>query len=126
MRAAMQRAQFFFAIAVAALLPSCGSQSITMPEDLPITTYKKDTAFTMTVVLDSCKDICATYETPTCEVEVDGTTIYLQVEVTYERDGTACAEVCTGQVLAHCDVGALAAGMYTVESGSFKRTIQVL
>jgi hypothetical protein len=123
MRADMRRALFFF---FAIALSSCGSQSITMPEDLPITTYKKDTAFTMTVVLDSCKDVCATYEPPSCNVEIDGSTIFLDVEVAYERGDEACSEVCTGQVLAHCDVSALAAGMYTVESGSFKRTIKVI
>lgn len=115
----------FGALAFLGLL-SCGGDALTMPEDVQITTYKKDTPFTLTVVMKSCADTCATYSDPTCSVEVDGETILLDVEVSYERTGDQCSEVCSGQVLAHCDVSGLAPGTYTIESGSFRKTINVI
>lgn len=123
MRADMRRAVLF---ALVTGLMSCGGQSLTTPESLTIQTYKKDTPFTLTFVMTSCRDACATYETPECSVEVEGNTIRVDVEVSYERNGGGtCIELCAGEVIAHCDVQALPEGTYTVESGSFSKTIDV-
>lgn len=113
-------------LVLGALVASCGGQSLDTPEELDITTYRVNTAFTLTLIMESCRDTCATYEASTCEVEIDGNTLKLDVEVEYERNNDECADVCNGQVLAHCSVGPLAAGTYTVEAGSFRRTITVL
>jgi hypothetical protein len=119
----MRRA-FSFAFVVG--LFSCGGQTLTTPESLRIDTYSKNTPFTLTFVMTSCRDACATYETPECVVEVTDKTITVEVEVPYSREGDTCIEVCAGEVIAHCNVSPLPAGTYTVESGSFRKTIDVI
>ena len=107
------------------VLFACGGSSLTTPEDLPITTYPADAEFRMTFVMDSCADPCATYDPAECSVSVEGQTIEVDVEVSYERSDEACSNQCGGQVLAHCTVRALGAGTYTVQAGSFQRQITV-
>jgi hypothetical protein len=123
---AIRRIATIFFLGFAALAASCGNQSLETPEELLISTYPKDAAFTLTLIMESCRDTCATYQESTCEVEIDGNTIKLSPEVEYERSNDECAEVCNGQVFAHCSIPALGAGTYTIEAGSFKRTITVI
>ena len=112
-------------------LASCG-QALTNPEDLVIKRYPKDTPFRISLTMRSCSDRCSTYETPECAVAIEGTKIELDVSVAYdERAGTdrstltGCSEACGPPVYAHCEVRALGAGTYTVESGGFRREIVV-
>jgi hypothetical protein len=127
MPADMLRATLFSAIAFAIGLTACGGQSLTTPENLRIDTYPKDTPFTLTLVMESCRDTCATYGDAECSVEVaEENMILVEIEVSYERLGDQCAEVCAGEVLAHCDVNGLPAGKYTVKAGGFQRTIDVI
>jgi hypothetical protein len=104
------------------LLSACG-QSLTTPEDLVITTYAANTRFTMTFVMKSCGDACSKYDAPSCNVSVDGHTINVNAHVGYSRNSGACSELCGPEVLAHCDVGPLPSGTYTVVSGGFRRDI---
>jgi hypothetical protein len=121
----MRSAMIFGALALFGLV-SCGGDALTMPEDISIVTYKKDTPFTLTVIMKSCADTCATYTEPSCSVEYEGDTILLDVEIAYDRNSDQCTERCQGQVLLHCDVRGLSAGTYTIESGSFRKTINVI
>lgn len=122
----MSRASFFGAIALAIGLSACGGSSLSTPESLRIDTYRKDTPFTLTLVMESCRDTCSTYSESKCSVEVEGNEIVLDIDVPYERTSESCVEVCTGEVLAHCSVNGLAAGKYTVKAGGFSRTIDVI
>lgn len=122
----MFRASFLGAIALAIGLSACGGQSLTTPESLRIDTYRKDTPFTLTLIMESCRDTCSTYSESKCSVEVEGNEILVDVEVEYERNEESCVEVCAGEVLAHCSVNGLPAGKYTVKAGGFSRTIDVI
>jgi hypothetical protein len=116
----------WFVVSLVAVAFACGGQSLTTPEDLPITTYPAGSEFTLTFVMESCADACAQYEQGECSVSVDGGTIEVEVSVSYERnDSDGCTETCSGNVLAHCRVGALDPGTYTVQAGSFQRQITV-
>jgi archaellum component FlaG (FlaF/FlaG flagellin family) len=102
----------------------CG-QSISTPEDLVITTYPANAKFTLTLVMKACGDACAKYDSASCSVSIDGHTINVDAHVGYSRENNNCSEMCGPEVLAHCDVGPLQAGTYTVVDGSFRRDITV-
>lgn len=113
-------------IAWVGLTGACGGQSLDTPEDLVIRDYPKDAPFVLTVVMKSCSDRCATYDASRCKVAVEGNQIKLDVSVHFSRDNSKpCSEVCGPQVIAHCDVGALNPGTYTVVSGSFRKDITI-
>ena len=116
-----------FVTALALSLGGCGGLSVDTPTDLTVTTYPANKAFTMTLTMQACRDSCATYEEASCSVSVDGSTIEVDASVSYSRDvdDVECLNLCGQPVFAHCDVPALSAGTYTVESGSFRRTIVV-
>lgn len=110
---------------------SCGDDSLTRPADLPITTYTANQEFTMTLVMSRCRQACETYSDSECDVSIeqDDRTIKISPKVSVERnDSIDCNENCSGAaVLAHCEVGPLDAGTWTVEAtdGLFSRTIEL-
>lgn len=118
-------ARTLLALTFGLALSACGGSTLTQPQDLPTNVYPANTPFRMTLVMKTCSDSCATYEAPECTVEVDGTTLLVDASVSYERTGETCTERCGAPVLAHCDVGGLAAGEYVVESEGFRRQITV-
>ena len=107
--------------------PSCGSQSLTTPEDLPITTYGTGKPFMLSFVMSSCRDPCSMYDTPRCSVSFDQKERLIEVDISldYSRQEDNCSNVCGGQVLAHCQIEGLDSGTYTVKSGSFERKITI-
>ncbi len=129
------------------LLAACGHQSLDMPEELVIHDFPAHKAFTMTVVMKACSDLCASYDQPSCKVSIASETvqttttsadgkvstigvkkklIQLDVHVGYSsHTGPECAGQCGPQILAHCNVGALDPGTYTVVSGSFRQDVTV-
>lgn len=118
-------------VGLAFLGSACGAETLRRPVDLPITTYPANELFTLTLVMQRCRQPCETYSDPECEVTVneDSRTIRVDPEVEVERDDDAtCSGQCSGApVLAHCSVGPLNAGEWIVEStqGRFSRAITV-
>jgi hypothetical protein len=136
-----------FAWTALLLLAACGHQSLDMPEELLIHDFPAKKPFTLTVVMKACSDLCSSYDQPSCKVSIatqtvqttttaaNGTVstigvqhrlIQLDVHVGYtSHTGPECAGQCGPQILAHCNVGALDPGAYTVVSGSFRQDVTV-
>jgi hypothetical protein len=126
-----------------AIAAACGGKSLDMPEILAIHDYPAKVPFTLTLVMKSCSDLCAHYDPASCSVSVssetktiksaDGTDMQvverflnIDVHVSYSADtGADCLGQCGPEILAHCNVGPLDAGAYTVVSGSFRSDITV-
>src|SRR5215472_10050909 len=64
---------------------ACGKQSLDTPQELDIHTYPAKTAFTITVVMQACSDLCASYDQPSCSVSLDTTSVST---TTTTADGT--------------------------------------
>jgi hypothetical protein len=120
------RARLILSAALA--LVGCGGLSVDTPVDLQVTTYPANTPFTLTLTMQACRDACATYEEAECSVSVKADNV-LEVDASVQYDRTVdeqqCPNRCGQPVFAHCPVPSLGAGTYTVESGSFVRTILV-
>lgn len=125
---------FFATLLGLGLLAACGSRTLETPETLRIDEYPAGQAFTVTFVMKGCSDRCSTYEAAECTVELaeEGNVLLISVSVPYDdKEGvdTAALEDCTLQcgppVLAHCAVPALPAGTWSIESGTFRGTIEV-
>ncbi|MEL6187641.1 MAG: hypothetical protein AAFU79_23725 [Myxococcota bacterium] len=114
---------------LASIGAACGDDALTRPTGLPILTYPAGREFTLTLIMDRCRQSCETYAPSECEVSVEASDRVVEVSprVPFERtDGVACNENCSGAaVLAHCAVGALEAGAWTVEAanGGFRQAI---
>lgn len=109
------------------VLSSCGD-SLTTPEDIPITRLPANEPFSLTLVMESCSDPCTSYGEPSCEVGVDEEDRVIHVDASVDlgsQDGECISALCGPQVLAHCDVPALPAGTYTVRSGTFMHQISL-
>ncbi len=108
-------------------LCACGGQSSDTPSDLQVTTYPAGEAFTLSLTMQACSDVCAEYDEPNCSVDVDGNTIKVNASLSWSRQGSdsECPNLCGPPKFAHCDVSALDAGTYTVESGQFRKDIVV-
>jgi hypothetical protein len=114
-----------------ALLAACGSASLVTPEALPVREYFQDRPVELTLVMKNCSNTCVSYEAGTCKVSLEGKTINLEIDVPYsdktvdsasEKD---CSTACGPPVLAHCTVGPLNPGTYTVQDGGFHAEINV-
>ena len=115
------------ALALVVAVAACGGLSVDTPTDLKVTTYPANQAFTMSLTMQACSDVCATYDEASCSTSVDGNTIKANASLSYSRtvDGSECVNRCGPPKFAHCDVPALAAGDYTVEAGEFTTQIVV-
>lgn len=109
---------------------ACGGQSTDTVTSLDVTTYPAGQAFTMFVTLQACRDVCAEYDEPSCDVNVDAEamTIEVNASVSWDRvvsDGE-CPNTCGQPVKAACRIEeGLDAGVYEVVSGSFRRQITI-
>lgn len=123
-------------LAIAPLLvlftAACGDMALVRPTGLPITTYPSGRDFTMTLVMDRCRQSCEAYSPSECGVTVNSEDRRIEVSprVPFERiDNQLCNEDCQGAaVLAHCQVPALTeSGEWTVQSseGLFSRIIVI-
>lgn len=124
----------WLALSALVLVPACGGRSLDSPEALPIRAYPADKDFTMTFIMTSCSDTCATYEVAECSVDVDteARTIDVDASVSYgEKDGVdaaaleGCTLACGAPVVAHCSVPALGEGTYRVNAGTFRGEITI-
>ncbi len=118
----MARVAFLLSIL---FLAACGS-ALTTPEDIPLKHLPAGEKFVMTLVMDTCSDTCATYDEPSCSVSVDKSkmVIHIDASVGFSSNGVdGCISTCGREILAHCDVPALAAGTYTVKSNGFEAQI---
>ena len=106
------------------ILIGCGN-ALTTPEDIRITRFPANTQFTLTIVMKTCSDTCATYDEGDCSLDVDrpDNTINVNASVGFDRNKDECSEMCGPEILVHCTVPALKAGTYTVKSGSFVHQI---
>lgn len=106
---------------------ACGDEALTRPTSIPLSTYPAGRSFTLTLVMDRCRQSCEVYSPSECEVSVEDRTIRVSPRVPFERiDGVPCNENCSGAaVLAHCSIGALETGEWTVEAtdGAFQQSI---
>jgi hypothetical protein len=107
-------------------LAACGN-SLQVPEDIPITHLPAGEDFVLTVVMETCSDPCATYEEPTCSVDVDEKDMVIEIDasVGFDSGSSDCAArgQCGPMIFAHCDVDALPEGTYSVRSGGFEALI---
>jgi hypothetical protein len=115
----------------AAAVAGCG-RSLDNPTGLPIRSYPAGKAFTMTLVMTTCSDKCATYSDPACNVKVEGQTLQVEASIAYgdkddtdEASLTGCSLNCGAPVTVDCAVPELTAGTYTVEANRFTPTIEV-
>lgn len=119
------------ALLAAISLSACG-RALTVPEGLEIRDYKANEAFTMTFVMKTCSDTCQSYDPATCEIAFDSGTMRASIAVPFGPKADAdpetlknCSLRCGPPVLAHCAVGALSAGTYSVVAETFESTIVV-
>jgi hypothetical protein len=115
-----------FAPALALLLLSACGNALEIPEDIPITRLPADEDFVLTLVMESCSDVCARYDEPECDVSVDERENIITVDARVPFDANAvenCISICGGPILAHCEIDALSAGVYTVRSKGFEHEI---
>ena len=110
----------------------CGGTSLDEPEDLVITEYAAGNV-TVTFVMTTCSDVCSDYGASDCSVSRDGNRLEIDVEVSVDDkegidrdDAVACPQMCGEPVLAHCDLGDLEPGNYTLIAGDFNARIHVL
>lgn len=124
----------FVALCGLSFLAACGTRTLETPETLRIDQYVAGQPFTLTFVMKGCSDTCSTYEAAECEVSQadEGNVLEVSVSVAYgDKDGVdsstleGCTLQCGAPVLAHCSVPALAAGTWSVESGTFRGSIEV-
>lgn len=121
------------AFIVCGAVAGCSGRSLDTPERLRIDEYAAGQPFTVTFDMKGCSDTCATYEVSECAVEqLEGNVLQFSISVPYGdkdgADGTTlenCSLTCGPPVLAHCAVPALSAGVWTVEAGTFRGSIEV-
>jgi hypothetical protein len=118
-------------LVTAASVAGCG-RSLDNPTGLVIRSYPANKAFTMTLVMTTCSDQCATYADAACAVKLEGQTLQVEASIAYaDKDGTdettqtGCSLNCGAPVTVDCTVPALAAGTYSVEANRFKTTIEI-
>lgn len=110
-------------------LAACGGQSTDSPTGLLVTTYPAGQAFTMSLTMQACSDVCAEYDEGSCSVDVKADENVLDVNASLSWDRkvseSECDNRCGPPKFVHCAVPALSAGTYTVKSGQFSKDIVV-
>jgi hypothetical protein len=110
------------------VLASCG-RSLSTPESLPTRVFPANQAFTMTLVMKSCSDVCLVYDQASCNVSIDSQIIKLDIDVNVHDASLpmpppgGCGLSCGPEVFAHCMVPSLNPGTYLVSSNGFNATV---
>lgn len=127
----MLQTRFSSLLSAVALLAvaACGGNSTDTPTSLDVTTYPAGTAFTMSLTMQACSDMCAEYDEGSCSTDVDKDEMVIDVSasISWDRiiDESECPNRCGPAKKVICSVEALDPGVYTVKSNGFQRRITV-
>lgn len=124
----MRISTLFSAVALLALT-ACGGNSTDTPTSLDVTTYPAGQAFTMTLTMQACSDMCAEYDEGSCSTNVKEDEMIIEVDasISWDRiiDDGECPNRCGPPKTVTCQVGALDPGVYTVVANGFERNITI-
>ncbi|MCY1010028.1 hypothetical protein OV079_31590 [Nannocystis pusilla] len=96
-----------------------GGRGHHLPRPAEAAAFQDGDDFTFRVILEECISACARLVKTSCEVQVEGTTIYLEARGSYLKPGPAapCVTLCA-ELKAECVVPDLAPGTYEIRAGA--------
>jgi hypothetical protein len=117
---------------ICAALAACGGPALTRPESLPEDTFLAGQPIELTLIMKSCSDTCSEYDAASCGWSLHDHELDVSVSVPYHDKPGAdrtkfvnCGPTCGAPVFAHCTLGKLDAGTYTLKVDAFSAPIYV-